>query len=647
MPLPAPEIVVIVLMAFLIGYGATLAIRTLRAARWAPPLDHCPACRSAWQSAREPARPSEIPAPEPGSSEPAETTVPEDARHAGAHPKPAETQSVERCAACGAGPPRVPPVSRTTLWMFISLTTMLTGVAALLLGLHLARDAHDDPGTLSIGPVLAAGIGFSLFGLHIAIMGFRGDRARGRRRCPGCWYIIDRALGLKCSECGRTARSERDLFRPRRRWRIATLGLVIIALGQACWMERRVKAGGWIAAVPTEILIIAMPLVPDHWLTDGTPGADEDWSLSGRMSREDGWHTWTWHRPWALHRATGLALAAMTTEKCMNRLDLLSALPDTRTPDPEIARKHDLALAHALALAIDRIDDPSDQHAGELLGAASDEFLFQMRHVTASAAPMQTPEHLARVAALVDARTEVLLAALELGTLERARGAAYALGLGDGRAEVIDALLVTRSHRFEAMRAASMLAERHPHVLRRLMEVLANPSDPRLFGALFALNLGPRGLDHEIEELLLACVGNVDPSIAGLAAHVISRRGSPEAVASLFSPLIELMRRAPESRDRAMLALYHCLLYAPETSKAAFLALADDPDPVTRSMYVEILSELRFELYAEDPVDRDLSRAWLRLIDTGEVRIEFGEGERDPIIRQFRQLLSEHEESAP
>ena len=274
MPLPAPEIVVIVLMAFLIGYGATLAIRTLRAARWAPPLDHCPACKSAWQSAREPARPSEIPAPEPGPSEPAETTVPEDARHAGAHPKPAETQSVERCAACGAGPPRVPPVSRTTLWMFISLTTMLTGVAVLLLGLHLglhlARDDHDDPGTLSIGPVLAAGIGFSLFGLYIAIMGFRGDRRRAAAPAAGTSSTArsaSRSVWLHCPQ--------RAGPLPRADARIATLGLVIIALGQACWMERRVKAGdGSRQSRPrSSSRYVARP---DHWLTDGTPGADED-----------------------------------------------------------------------------------------------------------------------------------------------------------------------------------------------------------------------------------------------------------------------------------------------------------------------------------------------------------------------------------
>ena len=114
--------------------------------------------------------------------------------------------------------------------------------------------------------------------------------------------------------------------------------------------------------------------------------------------------------------------------------------------------------------------------------AAALEFLFQMpsQHLPPDA-DARTPR-----SGRGDGRRPDggVLAAFELGTFERARGAACALGLGDGRAEVIDALLVTRSHTFAARLAASMLAERHPHVLRRLMEVLANPSDPRLSGVL-------------------------------------------------------------------------------------------------------------------------------------------------------------------
>lgn len=73
------------------------------------------------------------------------------------------------------------------------------------------------------------------------------DRARGRRRCPRCFYAMEGVSGLTCPECGRTARSEQALFRTRRRWKGAILAVVILlppALA-AAGLTRIRQTGGW------------------------------------------------------------------------------------------------------------------------------------------------------------------------------------------------------------------------------------------------------------------------------------------------------------------------------------------------------------------------------------------------------------------
>lgn len=52
-----------------------------------------------------------------------------------------------------------------------------------------------------------------LLGLRLLI----GDPSRGRRRCPKCWYDMAATPSLRCPECGRLAKRERDLFRRRNR----------------------------------------------------------------------------------------------------------------------------------------------------------------------------------------------------------------------------------------------------------------------------------------------------------------------------------------------------------------------------------------------------------------------------------------------
>ncbi|MFO0875428.1 MAG: hypothetical protein U0575_15865 [Phycisphaerales bacterium] len=83
--------------------------------------------------------------------------------------------------------------------------------------------------------------------LVVAVVALRGDRARGRRRCPRCWYDMGGAKGgsLRCPECGHVARDDRDLLRARRRWVVGGPAL-LVAVACLAWSGMRVAvARGW------------------------------------------------------------------------------------------------------------------------------------------------------------------------------------------------------------------------------------------------------------------------------------------------------------------------------------------------------------------------------------------------------------------
>lgn len=87
----------------------------------------------------------------------------------------------------------------------------------------------------------------ALLMLGLATWAMIGDRAKGRRRCPRCFYSMDGASGLLCPECGRTARSEAHLLKTRRHWWRAIA--IVAVFGSASVLSgglARVKqTGGW------------------------------------------------------------------------------------------------------------------------------------------------------------------------------------------------------------------------------------------------------------------------------------------------------------------------------------------------------------------------------------------------------------------
>ena len=98
-------------------------------------------------------------------------------------------------------------------------------------------------------------------GLLLALWALFWDRARGRKRCPKCWYSMEGAAKgdggkYKCPECGRRIADDRTLRRTRRRLRRVALGAFVCVVGYAVFMTPAVRRDGWIAAAPTSALIV-------------------------------------------------------------------------------------------------------------------------------------------------------------------------------------------------------------------------------------------------------------------------------------------------------------------------------------------------------------------------------------------------------
>lgn len=99
------------------------------------------------------------------------------------------------------------------------------------------------------------GAAAGLIGLWVLWCAMFADRARGRRRCSKCWYDMAGVPGLKCPECGREAKRERQLGRTRRRWRLALGACVLLGIAVGLGSTPRVVEKGW-GAAPLWVLVL-------------------------------------------------------------------------------------------------------------------------------------------------------------------------------------------------------------------------------------------------------------------------------------------------------------------------------------------------------------------------------------------------------
>ncbi|MFZ4575592.1 MAG: hypothetical protein ACOYN0_14435 [Phycisphaerales bacterium] len=141
------------------------------------------------------------------------------------------------------------------------------------------------------------------------VVGARFDPARGRRRCAGCWYDFAGAeMSAPCPECGRVHRSERELRRTRRSWRLGAVGMGVLLLSSVVLNGARIVRGGWVGAIPTTVLIAAFEWLPNEVVRRGHPSGE---TLADRVLRAE---TYAWQKTWLLARAKSVLSGATTVE---------------------------------------------------------------------------------------------------------------------------------------------------------------------------------------------------------------------------------------------------------------------------------------------------------------------------------------------
>jgi HEAT repeat protein len=110
--------------------------------------------------------------------------------------------------------------------------------------------------------LLAALLG--LGGAVLLYMALLSDRARGRLRCPRCWFDMAGAPSLVCPECGHDARTPARLKKTRRRYRIFSAALLLLLAGYANTRVPGLLAGDdWTKVVPGPVLRGIAPYFDD------------------------------------------------------------------------------------------------------------------------------------------------------------------------------------------------------------------------------------------------------------------------------------------------------------------------------------------------------------------------------------------------
>ena len=111
-----------------------------------------------------------------------------------------------------------------------------------------------------ISSVLLGGIA-----TFVVVWALLSDRLAGnqsKRRCPSCWYDMSSVVGTKCPECGREARAEAKLFRARRRWGWAGLGVFALVGAFALNWYAAGSVLGWTRVMPLWMQVRLVPIVP-------------------------------------------------------------------------------------------------------------------------------------------------------------------------------------------------------------------------------------------------------------------------------------------------------------------------------------------------------------------------------------------------
>lgn len=228
------------------------------------------------------------------------------------HPHSTPETTVEPGLEAGAGSGRTdaPTVkvnpTRNVLVFSLAPVVFALGLVVCWIALGLARMGDVLPWVKAIGiTVVLVALGQFQVAAALACAGWWFDSARGRRRCPKCWYDLSPATGRLCTECGHEAPNERSLYRTRRKHGLLWISLLVALATYLTIKAHATIQYGVFSLVPTTLLVATFEHWPDplvqREVSNGTQANPA--SLGNRISRGE---VFDWQRHWLKGRRTKL-----------------------------------------------------------------------------------------------------------------------------------------------------------------------------------------------------------------------------------------------------------------------------------------------------------------------------------------------------
>ena len=114
----------------------------------------------------------------------------------------------------------------------------------------------------------SGGAMLGLLGLWLSYWSLLKDRAKGRRRCPKCWYDMSGTDSPTCSECGRTTKHEKKFYKTHRHWRWGALALLVYlaAVGSALIPKIKRDGAGSLVSNTTLVWGLVFSTDADDWI---------------------------------------------------------------------------------------------------------------------------------------------------------------------------------------------------------------------------------------------------------------------------------------------------------------------------------------------------------------------------------------------
>ncbi len=162
-----------------------------------------------------------------------------------------------------------PQYNKKSKWIALAVFVLCAATAYFTASYAIELESEYSYDATGIStPIGIVSASVCVFAGFLIVWGLIGDRARGRIRCPRCWYDMSAAQNLTCPECGNEAKNQRAFTKSRRpKWPFVLAAFFLSTGGYTFSVSQRVvDTGEWLAVVPTWFLMLGWERLPENWI---------------------------------------------------------------------------------------------------------------------------------------------------------------------------------------------------------------------------------------------------------------------------------------------------------------------------------------------------------------------------------------------